>query len=91
MDTIDRKQTIIEKLQLQKNDMEEKVKLFEDHLKKVGDEMDFLKKYKQDCSRKDEIMKDYKGKLEKAKQEVEELRGELSQLKKEKGRLEKQL
>ena len=31
--------------------------MFEDHTRKLGDEVDFLRKFKQDCSRKDELMK----------------------------------
>lgn len=50
-----------------------------------------MKKFKQDCGRKDELMKDYKNKLEKIKLEQEETKNELGQLKKEKNRLEKQL
>lgn len=40
----------------------------------MNDEIEFLKKFKQDCNRKDELVKEYRAKLDKTKQENEDLK-----------------
>ena len=61
--------------------------MFEEHLRKLGDQVDFLRKFKTDCNRKDELMKDYRAKLEKVKVEAEENKNDLANVRKERQRL----
>lgn len=63
----------------------------EDKLAKVIDEVEVLRKFKNDTQRKDELVKDYKERVEKMKSELEAARNDVEKLKKDKTRLERNL
>lgn len=53
IDTIDRKDSIIEKLKISKTEGEERLRNYEENYRRVSEEAEALKRYKQDCSRKE--------------------------------------
>jgi predicted phage gp36 major capsid-like protein len=59
----------------------------EDKLAKAIDELDTLRKFKNDTQRKDELLKDYKERIEKIKAELEAAKTDLEKSRKEKTRL----
>lgn len=60
IDSIDRKDSLIENLKNQKMDFENKCRFVEDKLIKSIEEVDNLRKFKNDTTRKEELLKDYK-------------------------------
>lgn len=71
IDTIERKESIIEKTKSSKCELEDKMKMYEDNIRRLMDEAEGCKRAKGDVVRKDELMRDYKTRMEKAKLEAE--------------------
>ena len=98
MDSIDRKETLIEKYKFTIGELEEKLAASQGLLRRVTEEADQMRGYKHDCQRKDSLVKDYKAKMERMKQSQEEAvkeaaknKSDLTKLKSDKIRLETQL
>lgn len=52
LDTIDRKESIIEKLKIFRTEAEEKQRNYDENVRKLSEEAELLKRFKQDCNRK---------------------------------------
>ena len=98
LDTIDRKETLVDKYKITIGELEEKLGEAQQAVRRSTDEADQLRGYKHDCQRKETLLKEYKAKIERLKsgqedtsRESTKLKGEVSKLKSDKIRLETQL
>ena len=98
LDTIDRKQTLVDKYKITIGELEDKLSEAQHAVRKATDDADQLRGYKHDCQRKEALIKEYKGKIQRFKlgqddftKEHSKLKADVNKLKSYKIRLQTQL